>query len=158
MKKDTLRQFIAKPSVIKWGTLGLFCLAIFLTWAYIHWIHAVSFREDKWLSSLVAVSWTVGLGASIRTTKRFTVRHLGMLGSIFGDILIYGSIALGLWGWYTADQWVQELLRAAFMVSAPLFALSLVVSISLNIYDWRQRRRERRKMNRNVTVVQREDT
>lgn len=133
---EYLRRQWGSPWMLRWGRLFLLFIAMFTAGTIVHFTH-VSFDGPILLT--VILSWALGLIASIRTTRVYSARALGLLGSVLGDIVIYCGFLLGIYelsrvslpgAEFTlpAQDLVLDYGRGAFAVAAPLFAFGLIMA------------------------------
>jgi hypothetical protein len=108
---------------LKWGRWGMNALAVFAAWAWFHWGHDRTIRDDKWLSSIIATALLMAIILSHIITRRYTIRALGTLDVIAASLLFYGGFMVVLWDIWTPPEWTQELLRALVLVGAPLMVI-----------------------------------
>ena len=128
--------------MLRWGRLLLLFSAIITAGTLVH-MSDLSF-DGPILVSVVA-SCVLGVIASIRTTRVYSARALGLIGTILGDVVIYSGFLVGIYELSAieiprvsvplpAQDIIIDYGRGAFMVSAPLFAFGLLMAW------WRDRR------------------
>lgn len=83
-------------------------------------------RGDTLVLWLIGGVYAIAVLVMLVGTRRWTPRGLGILGTIAGDVGLYGRTALARMDWLPPlAAWESDLIRALFVVSAPLILLGL---------------------------------
>lgn len=93
-------------------------------------------NEDAWLLLFIACTYALGVLVMLLGTTRWSLRGLGLLGTMSGDALLYGVSAMRVLGWVEVGAWFGNLVRACFLVGGILMMFGLLR------WFWEQRSRD----------------
>jgi hypothetical protein len=142
--RDRLVRLWYAPWMVRWGRLGALVIAGTGTGVIYH-LTAVDF--DGPMLVLVVLSWVLSVAASVYTTKAYSGRSLGMIGTIMGDIFVWTTFALVAYHVAHLSQRMLDYGRGYFTVGAPVLAVGVVRSM----LDERKRDRAREQSERSRT-------
>jgi len=112
----------------KWGRLGLFLAIIELFWIGFQREHTMTRSDQKWIVTGVVASCAIALFASVLTTRRYSLRGLGVFGLFLGLGFLCGWLALRYWG-YPARPWLIDQAAAALIVGAPALVIGTGLAV-----------------------------
>ena len=123
-----LRAWWRSDAGSKWGRLGLFLLVIELFWLGFQREHTMTRSDQKWIVTGVVASCAIALFASVLTTRRYSLRGLGVFGLFLGLGFLCAWFALRFWG-KAAPSWVIDQAAAALIVGAPALVVGTALAV-----------------------------
>ena len=123
-----LRTWWRSPVGEKWGRLGLFLAIIELFWLLFQREHTMTRSDQKWIVTGVVASCAIALFASVLTTRRYSLRGLGVFGLFLGLGFLCGAFALRYWE-HSAPPWVVDQAASALIVGAPALVIGTGLAV-----------------------------
>lgn len=114
------------PLMVRWGRLLYLLAAIGAVWGFLA-VHESTSTEDGWLVLLIGCTYGLAVLAMLAGTRYWTVRGLGLLGTLAGDAILYTTLGAATLGWFRTPEWRLDMVRSCFAVGGALMAVSLLV-------------------------------
>lgn len=113
--------------------LVLFLLAVAAAWVFFYF-HDSGRGDpiDLVLALALGVIWTMAVIQMVLETPKWSVRALGILGTIAGDAVLYSAIGVSSWREERIPEGVTDIARSFFVVGTPLFLIA--------IFQWRRKK------------------
>lgn len=111
-----------------WQQLALFALYVAGYWL-LFWFHASRPGDPVDTAILLSIAVIYSVSCLVMTwgTGRWSLRALGILGTLSGDAVLYASLAVSNGGWYRPiPEEVTDLARAFFVAGGPLLLLGII--------------------------------
>lgn len=110
----------------RFGRLLLFCAVAGALWGLLS-VHESTPEEDRLIVLVIGVIYAVAVLVMLIGTRVWTVRGLGLLGTLSADAVLYTTSAAAAYGWTDgAVEWRLDLVRALFLVGGALMAYGLI--------------------------------
>lgn len=102
--------------------LVLFLVVVFAVWVVLQW-HDTTRHDPVDIAILVLLGtlFTLSVAVMLIGTTAWSLRALGVFGTMAGDAIFYSTLGAGSWLRWPAPEWLLDLARACFIVGAPLF-------------------------------------
>jgi hypothetical protein len=113
------------PFMVRWGRLGYFVALVGVVWCLLIIRGSTPF-QDKWI--LLGIGSIFGLAALVMLigTRYWTIRGLGLFGTLTADCLFYLAFAFPRWGWAEPPgNDYLSVVRALFITGGTLLLISL---------------------------------
>ena len=81
---------------------------------------------DVFILVTLGITFTLAAIVMLWGTAHWSLRALGLLGTVTGDAMLYGAAGVKALYPYTMPAWISDLVRATFIVGAPLLCYGLV--------------------------------
>ena len=114
----------------KWGRLLALLASIELVWFWFQRHHTVTVSDRRMIVTGVVFACAVALLASVLTTKRYSLRGLGIFALFLGLGLLCAWFSLNYWE-RDSPPWLLDQAAAALLVGAPL----LIIGTGLAVYQ-----------------------
>ena len=121
------------PFVTRWVRLFYFFAAVGVMWCLLVWRDSAPF-QDKWILLCIGSAYALSVLVMLIGTRYWTIRGLGLFGTLLGDAMFYLSLAFPRWGWAEPpSNDYLNVVRALFIVGGTLLL------IGLSMWIWRTR-------------------
>lgn len=113
------------PFMVRWARLGYFLIAVGIVWSLLIWRGSTPF-QDKWILLMIGTVYALAALVMLIGTRYWTIRGLGLLGTLTGDCLFYMAFAFPRWGWAEPPgNDYLNIVRALFIVGGLLLLSGL---------------------------------
>lgn len=113
------------PLMARWGRLGYFLAFLGAIYGAL-WLHEATPREDRLLVLGIGLIYALAVLVMLIGTTTWTVRGLGLLGTLSADAVLYTTAAGASYGWTdAATEWRLTLIRALFYAGGSLMVVGL---------------------------------
>jgi hypothetical protein len=123
-----LRAFWNTEWAGKWGRLLVFLAVIELVWLWFTLEHTMTRTDQKWIVTITVPSCIVALLASALTTRKYSLRGLGVFGLFLGLGFLCGWFMLRYWE-KPSPSWLIDQTAAALIIGAPALVIGTVLAI-----------------------------
>jgi hypothetical protein len=120
------------PFMVRWARLAYFLAYLGAIYALLWW-HESSPTEDGWLLIVIGAIYALAVLVMLIGTRYWTIRGLGLLGTLAGDAVAYTTLGGAALGWFDVPEWRLDLVRALFLGGGSLMVAGLL------LWLWRTR-------------------
>lgn len=113
------------PFMARWVRLMYLLGIIGAVWGFLS-LHESTPREDGLLLVFIGSVYAVAVAVMLIGTRYWTIRGLGLLGTLAGDAVAYTTLGGAALGWFSAPEWRVDLIRSLFLVGGTLMAIGLL--------------------------------
>jgi hypothetical protein len=113
------------PFMVRWGRLAYFLAFVGVVWFVLVSRGSTPF-QDKWILLGIGSVYALSVLVMLIGTRYWTIRGLGLLGTLMGDTLFYMAFAFPRWGWAEPPgNDYLNIVRALFIVGGTLLLIGL---------------------------------
>jgi hypothetical protein len=113
------------PFMVRWVRLGYFAGVTGAVWIYLHERQTTS-TGLGWLLIGIGLIYALAVLVMLVGTRYWTVRGLGLLGTLAGDAVAYTTLGGSVLGWYETPEWRIDLISALFLTGGALMLTGLL--------------------------------
>lgn len=105
--------------------LAAWVFAVFVVWWILH--HSDIGPDDTVILLGIGFVYTVAIFVMLWGTEVWTVRGVGLFGTVLADVGLYGRSGMARAGWMPPlAPWETDLIRSLFLCGAPLLLWGLI--------------------------------